>query len=107
MSPSPITYMYPGLGHKMPPVKMEDVPLTEDDVLFHLRTNDEPYMLVMEQGSWTHLVGCVLSYVMQRQDMFNICLQSYVRELLKQPERFEIFKKTLRKRMVIENERKK
>ena len=98
MTSSHITYTHPSCG-KASPVKMESVPLTKDDVLFHLRTDDAPYMIVSEAGSWTHLLGCVLAYVLQRQDMFDICLQAYLRDLAKDPERFDVFRKTLRKRL--------
>jgi hypothetical protein len=90
-------YTYPGCG-RIPPVQMEDVPLGEGDVLLHLREGDEPYMLITQDGSWEHVVACVLAYVMQRQDMFDICLQSWLGEMLKQPDRWEMFKKTLAQR---------
>lgn len=89
-----------------PPVQMEDVPLGEGDVLLHLREGNAPYMLLTQDGSWAHLVACVLAYVMQCQDMFDVCLQSSVQESLKQPERFEMFRKTLRERGITTNERK-
>ena len=93
------TYItYPGLG-KIPPVIMEEVALTKEDVLFHLRTEDEPYMIVSEEGSWTHLLGCVLAYVLQKNHIFNACLESYVRELSRtNQEKLNLFMPVLRKR---------
>jgi len=93
------TYItYPGLG-KIPPVIMEEVALTKEDVLFHLRTEDEPYMIVSEEGSWTHLLGCVLAYVLQKDHIFNACLESYVMELSRtNQEKLNLFMPVLRKR---------
>ncbi len=105
MTSSHITYTHLGCG-KAPPVKMESVPLTKDDVLLHLRTDAAPYMIAPKAGSWTHLIGCMLAYVLQRQDMFDICLQAYLRTLVKEPERFEAFKQTLRERLSHNNKGK-
>lgn len=93
------TYItYPGLG-KIPPVTMEEVALTKEDVLFHLRTEDEPYMIVSEEGSWTHLLGCVLAYVLQKDHIFSACLESYVMELSRMnQEKLNLFMPVLRKR---------
>ena len=93
-----VTYFYPGINHKTPPIKMEDVPLGSEDVLLHIRS-DEPYMLINQDGSWPHVIACVLAYVMQRQDIFDICLQSWMGELLKDPQRWEMFKPVLRERV--------
>jgi hypothetical protein len=100
-----ITYLYPGINRNAPPIKMEDVPLGAEDVLLHIRS-DEPYMLINQDGSWPHVVACVLSYVMQRQDMFDICLQSWMRELLKQPERWEMFREVLQAHLAMTSKQK-
>ena len=93
-----VTYLYPGINHKTPPIKMEDVPLGAEDTLLHIRSHEPPYMLINQDGSWPHVVACVLAYVMERQDMFDICLQSWMRELMKDPQRWEMFKPVLRAR---------
>jgi hypothetical protein len=93
-----VTYLYPGINRKTPPIKMEDVPLGAEDTLLHIRSHEPPYMLINQDGSWPHVVACVLAYVMQRQDMFDICLQSWIRELMKDPKRWEMFKPVLRER---------
>jgi len=95
-----VTYLYPGINHKTPPIKMEDVPLGAEDTLLHIRSDEAPYMLINQDGSWPHVVACVLAYVMQRQDMFDICLQSWMGELLKDPQRWEMFVPVLRERAV-------
>jgi len=82
------SFKYPGVG-KLLPVTTEEVALTKDDVLLHLRTDDEPYMLIIKTGSWTHLNGCVLAHVLQRQDIFQACLESYLKDLPK--ERRDLF----------------
>jgi len=92
-----VTYFYPGNNRHAPPLKMEDVTLGDEDVLFHIRP-EEPYMLINQDGSWPHVMACVMAYVMQRQDMFDICLQAWMREILKQPDRWEMFKPALRER---------
>ena len=92
------TYItYPGFG-KIPPVIMEEVALTKDDVLFHLRTEDEPYMIISESGSWTHLVGCVLAYVLQQSHIFDSCTNAYLLELAKDPQKLNLFLPVLRER---------
>jgi hypothetical protein len=73
---------------------VEEVALTKDDVLFHLRTDDTPYMIISEAGSWTHLNGCVLAYVLQRRDIFQACLESYLKDLSK--ERRDLFMPVLK-----------
>ena len=84
---------YPGIG-KIPPVTTDTLALGKDDVLLHLRTDDEPYMLVIKTGSWTHLNGCVLAHVLQQQDIFQACLESYLKDLPK--ERRDLFMPVLK-----------
>ena len=85
---------YPGLG-KIPPVWMEELVLGKEDVLFHL-SDDEPVMIIQKDGSWNHLLGCVLAYVLHRRHVFDQCLQAYLREIPQ--ERREIFMPVLRER---------
>lgn len=83
---------------KREPQMIEEIVLGKDDVLFHLRTNDEPYMIISESGSWTHLVGCVLAYVLQQSHIFDSCANAYLLELGKCPEKLKLFLPVLRER---------
>lgn len=99
-------YRYPHVNKMAPPMMMEDVTLGDDDVLLHIRS-DEPYMLIQKDGTWPHVMACVLAYVMQRQELFDLCLQSWMRELLKHPERWEMFKAVLRERVAFSAQNEK
>jgi hypothetical protein len=99
-------YRVPHVNKKAPPLIMEDVPLGDDDVLLHIRS-DEPYMLIQKDGTWPHVIACVLAYVMQRQDIFDICLQAWMREAMNQPDRWEMFKAVLRERIALSAQNKK
>lgn len=94
---TPYKIVFPGFG-KIPPQIMEEVALTKDDVLLHLRTDDDPYMIILEEGTWTHLVGCVLAYVLQQSHIFDACVNSYLLELSKDQEKFNLFKPILKER---------
>lgn len=83
---------------KRPPQVLEEVDLGKDGVLFLLRTDDEPYMFISENGSWTHLMGCVLAYVLQQSHIFDSCLNAYLLELRQHPEKLKVFLPVLRER---------
>jgi hypothetical protein len=70
---------------------IEEVVLGKEDVLFHLRTDDEPYMIISQDGSWTHLLGCVLAYVLQQSYVLDSCMNAYLLELGKNPEKLKMF----------------
>ncbi|GAO98808.1 hypothetical protein Cva_01477 [Caedimonas varicaedens] len=88
-------YTYPGCG-RIPPVQMEDVPLGEGDVLLHLREGDELYMLITADGTWMHVVACVIDQMLRRPHLFNLCLEDWVVSLRDDPVRLQVFASTLR-----------
>ncbi|GAO98979.1 hypothetical protein Cva_01649 [Caedimonas varicaedens] len=90
-----ITYAYPR-GRKEPPIMMEDVPLGADDVLLHLREGDEPYMLITQDGTWMHVLACVINQMLTRPHLFNLCLEDWVVSLRNNPKRLQMFESVLR-----------
>ncbi|GAO97663.1 hypothetical protein Cva_00299 [Caedimonas varicaedens] len=76
-------------------VDSEELILGTEDILLHL-SDDEPVMMIQKEGSWNHLLGCVLAYVLERQDLFDSCLEAYLLDS-SQGER-ELFLSVLRER---------
>ncbi len=91
-----ITYAYPRPGRKGTPLLMEDVALGDDDVLLHLREGDEPYMLITADGTWMHVLACVIDRMLRRPHLFNLCLEDWVVSLRDDPVRLRMFASVLR-----------
>jgi hypothetical protein len=75
---------------------MEDVALGADDVLLHLREDDEPYMLITADGTWMHVLACVIDRMLRRPHLFNLCLEDWVISLRDDPDRLRMFASVLR-----------